>query len=235
MRALRPHPAWLAALPLLALACFDPPKIDPGPRILDDFETDTPTWTRFSPWTCAGLTGDEPSAPASAAAADGGTGSTGGVVDCTIEPPGDGDSQALFATFALADPPDGVRQHPAAEIVSQTAAGSTVDLNGFTQLVFFAILGNTPALPAGTKVYVELGCSTYPLDLYAWNLVTADLMTGDWVRVPLTLADFQVETSMHNQACLAQVDSLRFVIVPNVDDGQSASGTFQLDNIKLQN
>jgi hypothetical protein len=228
VRDRRLAPTWL--LPALALAgCFDLSKIDPGPRIVDDFEGGgAPTWTRFQPWSCDTFTGDAPAGGET----DGGA---GGSVTCTITTPGDGDAHALSADFQLVDPPDGLREHPGAELVSLTSGG-TVDLNGFTQLVLFAsLVPGTPAPPSGTQLTVEIGCSSFPLDPLASDAVTADLMTGDWVRLPLPLADFQLLNSSHNQACLAQVDSLRFTVVPALTDGQSASGTLLLDNIKLQN
>jgi hypothetical protein len=218
--------ALAVALPLAG--CFDLPKIDPGPRLVDDFAGDTPTWTRFAGWTCTTFS---PDAPATADA-DAGTPDFG-TADCSFVSPGDGDARALSVTFDVVDPPDGIRQRPAADIFTHTTSG-TVDLNAFTQLVFFATLGGSP--PVGTHLLVELGCSSLH-DPIASEVVTEDLATGDWVPVPLTLADITQSTTMHNQACLAQIDSIHFVVdfSPALNDGESASGTLQIDNIRLQN
>ena len=233
MRALAKAPCRLGLVLAGALAlagCFDLQKIDPGQRIVDDFAGPSPTWARFQAWVCDSTTGDEPGTPAG----DGGM-AMAGPVTCAPESPGDGDAYALRAEFQLTDPADGIRQHPAAEIVSQTVPGSTVDLNAFTRLDFFAILSGTPTVPAGTRVFVELGCSSFPLDPIAWDMVTADLTGGDWMPVQLPLAEFQLEMSTHNQSCLAQVDSIRFLVFPGLGDGESAAGTLQLDTIKLLN
>jgi hypothetical protein len=221
---------WPLLLALGVSACFDPQKVDPGPRVVDDCEDGDlqPSWSTFPQWKADSFTGDRPPTGPVDGGAVGGTGSL------ALEP-GDGDQHALAATFELADMPDGVRQRPGAEVVTRMMGG-TVDLTGFTQLVFDAFLEATPALPSANPLVVDLGCASFSQDpLASQAVMNVDLTSGYWVPFRLALADFQQQNTTHNQACLAQIDSLHFTILPGLADGQAASVTLHLDNIKLQN
>ena len=167
----------IAVTLLLALAlgagCFSLPKVNPGNRILDDFDEDaginTPTWSAFTGWTCG------PFVSHSQEEQDGGPGGefdggrlanpdAGQSVSCGAGPHGEGtapNNQALVATFDVVAP---IGSDPFGVVVATTTnPGTVVDLTGFTQLLFDAELYSTTVgqamLPSGTKLEVELGCS----------------------------------------------------------------------------
>jgi hypothetical protein len=224
-------------------ACFDLQQVDPGPRFIDDFEGDggLPTWNRFGAWSCRTFTGSgDPGAPPDAGAkADGGEPGEPDAGQChlAVQMPGDGDKRALRTDFELTDPPDSIRQFPAAEVVTRTTGG-TVDVSGFAQLVFSAILESAPLpitpLPSGTRFVVELGCSTFTGDPIATQTVALTL-GADWTELRLKLSDFTLKNMTRPQPCLALVDSIHFEVVPGLADGMSTGGSLFIDNISLQN
>ncbi len=240
MNRLRPTPPVLLVLSL-GVACVDLTTVQTGPRFIDDFEDGgTPTWNRLGPWKCDNFTGggrqdagaDDASVPdAGRASADAST--------CTLalETPGATSNQALKSTFTLDNPPDDVRQF-GSEIVTRTIDG-TVDLTGFSQLVFSAILESAPPpdspLPtSGAQFYAELGCSMFQSDPLASQSVPYTLGAG-WTQFRLDLAKFTLISTPHNQACLALVDSLHFAVLPGPAAGASTGGTLHIDSISLQN
>jgi hypothetical protein len=239
--------APLSVLLLLSLgaACVDLTKVDPGPRFIDDFDDGgAPSWTRFSPWTCddfVGSGGPDAGAAADAGIADSGRSDEDAAVasSChlSLESPGATDRQALKSVFTLDDPLDGVRQTLGTEIVTHTISG-TVDLTGFTQLVFSAILETAALpvspLPGSTQFQAGLGCSTFQSDPLATQDVTYVLGAG-WAQFRLSLSEFHLNDTTHNQSCLALVDSIHFIVKARLADGASTGGTLHIDNISLQN
>jgi hypothetical protein len=238
--------APLSILLLLSLgaACVDLSKVDPGPRFIDDFEDGgTPTWNRFSPWTCDNFTGGggQDAGPEDAGVADGGRASAdaAGASTCTLslEMPGDKSKQALEAGFQLDNPPHDMLQF-GTEIVTRTVNG-TVDLTGFSQLVFSAILESaapplSPLPTPGTQFVAELGCSTLQSDSLATQPVEYTLGAG-WTQFRLLLSGFTLTYMSRNQSCLALVDSIHFAVLPGTAAGASTGGTLHIDNISLQN
>jgi hypothetical protein len=238
--------APLSILLLLSLgaACVDLSKVDPGPRFIDDFEDGgTPTWNRFSPWTCDNFTGGggQDAGPEDAGVADGGRASAdaAGASTCTLslEMQGYKSKQDLKSAFMLDNPPDDVQQF-GSEIVTRTIDG-TVDLTGFSDLVFSAILESagppSSPLPAtGTQFYAELGCSTFQSDSLASQAVAYTLGAG-WTQFRLPLSGFTLTYMSRNQPCLALVDSIHFAVLPGTTAGASTGGTLHLDSISLQN
>ena len=246
-----------AALLLSALAlpaCFDLQKVDPGAFVIDDFEDAdlTPRANaQFGPWTCRPFTSAEQGTGPDAgmdggqdAGADGGqlVGADGGqspdanagqVVNCLVEPGGFKSSFALAAHFELSDPRDNVRQLGGIELFTKATA-DPVNLTGFRQFAFSIILDSgTPPLPAGSQVIVELGCSKMKLDPYADQSVTGLGLDRDWFPPALQLDSFRQLNSSSNHACLQQVDSIRFQVLPGLDDGASTGGTLQIDDVRL--
>jgi hypothetical protein len=232
-------------LPLLTIgACVNLTKVDPGPRFIDNFEDGrTPTWNRFVPWTCDEFMGtggpdagtdDAGVGDAGRPGADAATAST---CQLAIESPGSDDKHALESVFTLDAPPNGIRQSPSSEIVTHTIDG-TVDVTGFSQLVFSAILESAPLpsspLPASTKLEAGLGCSTFQSDPLATQAVDYTLNAG-WTEFRLSLSGFTLDNTSHNQSCLALVDSIHFAVIPGLADGASTGGTLHIDNISLQN
>jgi hypothetical protein len=124
------------------------------------------------------------------------------------------------------------------EIVTRTIDG-TVDVTGFSQLVFSAILesASPPASPlptSGAQFYAELGCSTFQSDPLASQSVPYTLGAG-WTQFRLDLAKFTLVYTSRNQACLSLVDSIHFAVLPGTAAGASTGGTLHLDSITLQN
>ena len=246
--------------PLLALllgpACFSLPKAEVI-RVIDDFAEDgglaQPTWNVFGPWTCGlHLDRSQTSEGGQDAGQDGGVpgDSDGGeAVSCALAlgtdqmdlviPPSTV-IHALVASFDLTTPSN-------VEVVTRTkssaigdgvdAAPMTVNLSGFSQLLFNANLVPTPPgkapLPFGTELHVELHCSSSPDPLVDQDITA--LMGGgvSWKTITLPFSDFTV--AAQREACLATVESIAFVVVPgSAPVGTKVSGTLQLDEIRLQ-
>jgi hypothetical protein len=243
---LAPIPFVPLVLALAVPACFNPPTVDPGPRVIADFDEDgglvdgaiEPTWSLFSPWTCsASRMSDQDNVNAGP---DGGprgevdagqpTGPDGGQpVSCTLGL-GDPDMLGLWATFDAVAPGKG--QKLVVEVTTQTMS-RTVDFSAFQRLLFDARLDPTAdPFPMGTELRVELGCATtkYHVDWYVplfplWNPFS-----------PL-LSAFQGTNPLMDQSCLAHVDSIGFAVLFSSPTGTSMipiAGTLRLDSIELK-
>jgi hypothetical protein len=248
-----PHPLLatlvfgaLVLLTVILPACLDLQKVDPGGRVIDNFEDGgLPTWNRFAAWQCHTFVRDA-GQDAAHGGQDGGQpadadGDPGGACQLNPETPGADDLRALRADFQLSDPPDQSRQFPGMEVVARTTSG-TVDFTGFAGFVFHAYLDSAPAsqspLPTGTQFLVQLGCSTVKDNPAASQMVGIAVAPGaSWTTFPLMLDAFLLTAteSTHNQGCLRLVDSIHFTIHPGLLDGASTAGTLHLDNISLQN
>jgi hypothetical protein len=255
MRRLTFSPIRLATI-LTALTlptCFSLPHLDPGNRVLDDFNEDahlTPTWSAFSPWVCVPFINRRQEG--SDAGQDGGLGGEfdagqlanpdgGQPVSCSVGP-GDGDkpanNQALVSTFDIVAPsgsdPFGVA------ITTTTTSGSVVDLTGFTQLLIDAELYSTTVgqamLPSGTKLEVELGCSTNVRDTAIDQSVNITTEAVGWPQIPaLPLEMFSSIPASPIQTCLATVDSISFKVqLGRATPGTPIGGTLELDNIAFK-
>jgi hypothetical protein len=243
---------WAPVVALLvAPSCYSLPKAEVI-RVIDDFAEDAgPTWNAFEPWTC-GLHVDR--SQASDAGQDGGLSSNieaGQAVDCTLGigtddtdpaiPPGT-ITRALVASFDLSTPSSVevvTRTNPVASGGSGDALAQsmTVNLTGFSQLLFNAKLIPTPPgtapLPPGTELHVELRCSSTKDPLVDQDISALIAGVTSWKMIALSLSDFTV--AAQREACLATVESIAFVVVPGyAPAGTKVSGTLQLDNIRLQ-
>jgi hypothetical protein len=233
---------WLALVwfALILPACFDLTKVDPGARIVDDFESGnlSPSWTRFTSWKCGTFTGSD-QVVGKDGGADAGGPDPDGSVSCLASEPADTGRYALRTTFELNDPL-GNNQPVGAAVVTRTTPGVTIDVTGFAQLWFSAYLESAPPLPelpSGTKFQVELGCSNNRGDPLAFQVVAMSLLAESWPLLPiqLSLDAFGLTRTTHNQDCLRQVDSIHFAVIPGLADGASTGGTLHLDDITLQN
>jgi len=236
---------WLGLIPIAPVlaACFDLQKVDPGPRVVADFENDendggpTAAWNRFGPVNCGTFMGSDQHLGQDAGTA-GTQADPDGSVTCTTERPGDGDKVALKAVFEL-NQPLGSNQPAGAAVVMRATPGSTVDVTAFQEIWFDAYLESAQQplqLPPTTMLEVELGCSTNISDPLA-SQPSGDL-GNIWPMHPLHLPldnSFRVTLTPHSQNCLDRVDSIHFTILPGLADGMSAGGTLHLDNITLQN
>jgi hypothetical protein len=227
----------LFPIALAFAACFDLQKVDPGARVIDDFEDGglVPEWQRLKAWSCdtdGGPNGGQPDA-------DGGQS-----MSCGVENGGDTDKYALRADFSLKTPLAGDQQ-PVAEVVTRTISG-TVDVTGFKRLAFSACLETSPdlslPLPSGTLFQVELGCSAIKSYPFASQTVPYLSFKVKYPDQPFQLPlDMFVATkggsTLQSQTCLGQVDSIHFTIKPELPNGMSTGGigTLHLDNITLQN
>ncbi len=243
---------------LLGASCYSLPKIEVI-RVIDDFAEDAgltqPTWNVFGPWTC-GMHVDrsQESDGGQDAGQDGRPGGdidAGQTVTCALGiglgneldvPPFPGAvTRALVATFDLSTPSEvevTTRTKPEAISGSSDAPAPalTVNLTGFSQLVFNAKLLPTPPgtapPPPGTEIHVELHCSSTKDPLLNQDIM---LTPGaqSWKTISLPLSTFTV-ASQH-EACLATVESLSFVVFPGAAPaGTEVSGELMLDDIRLQ-
>ncbi len=117
-----------------------------------------------------------------------------------------------------------------------------VDLTAFTELRFNATLvSETASLPVGTGLRVELRCA-YALmngqrvinDLLLYK--NAGVMQGVSDFQPIHLSFSEFEVASQRQTCLANVESIGFIVVPgSAQPGTKIAGTLQLDNIRFDN
>jgi hypothetical protein len=238
----------LAAL-VLGPACYNLPHVDPGPRWIDQFNRQDgsaalapPTWTVFSPWTCGTIFTGTPDA--------GQVETDGGIVDAGIDagqpttacPLGPGDStnytnppdvSGLEAPFDFSD-----SRNDFGFAVSTQATSGTVNFTGFHYLQFSAIL-TIPLmpLPSGIVFQVELGCSkNFGETVITQEVTELNINAQSWHRPPfrLDLSQFGSALVTSNGSCLSQIDTIRFVVIPGMDQPE-VIGTLSLDNISLQN
>jgi hypothetical protein len=232
-------------------ACFSLPHIDPGNRVLDDFDEDAgitqPTWSAFGGWKCEAFMGSSPGGP-DAGQNGGPSGDVdagqlanpdgGQPVSCGVGPGSGSNSQALVSSFDVVAPagaaPFGV------EITTTTKSGS-VDLTNFTQFLMDAELYSTTMgqamLPSGTNLEVDLGCSKTTLKGTPINQ-TVNIRTEalGWSPVPaLTLEMFSPKLGSLVRTCLAEVDRISFkVLLGPAAAGTQIAGTLKLDNIAFK-
>jgi hypothetical protein len=223
----------LSALTLLTLpACFSLPHVDPGNRVLDDFDEDAglvPTWSAFSEWGCTTFWQD-----AGLANPDGGQ-----PVSCDVGPGAGSKSlsnQALVATINVVAP---IGTDPfGAETTTRTRSGS-VNLSGFTHLLFdtqlyFTMVGQA-MLPSGPELKIAFGCSTN-MDLKVTPDEKADITIDarGWQQ-NISLALNPPPPSTLTQSCLSLVDSITFkVFIGSAATGTPIAGTLELDNISFR-
>jgi hypothetical protein len=258
LRAAPLTPIARALLLLLSLAlglgCFNLPKVMPGNRILDDFdEVDggledaglVPTWSAFTRWTCGSFVSG--SQEGQDGGQDGGIGGDvdagqlaspdgGPSVSCGVGPHGEGtpsSNQALVATFDVVAPTGS--DLFGLVVTTTTSPGSTVDLTGFTELLFDAELYSTTVaeamLPSGTRLEVELGCSTNRMEMTIDQSVTITTEALHWPPIP----PLPLEMFTSTPTCLAAVHSVSFkVLLGRAMAGTPIAGTLQLDNIAFK-
>lgn len=218
----------VAVLPLMlaATGCFDAHSVDPGPWVIDDFEDGdlSPSDRNFGAWSCWAL--PQPN-------------SCSAVLDS-----GDQSASSLALDFTIASPPNGSANAVLAGVQTGTAA-TPEDFSRFSEMVFSSkVVPGDPPLPNMTSFTVHLGCSTVPSDdgsvprnLYVYQKF--DVAT-DWQPVELPIAMFATPPYLptHPQggpaACLRRVDSVNFVIEPQLLVGQSATSQLDVDGISLR-
>ena len=252
-------PRLLLAAALLATpACYDLGKVNPGARWIDNFSGyPYPTWSLFQPWLCGTFAIPQP--PPDGGARDGSI-ADGGSRDAgrAEAGPDTGDGGGSPGTFCLAGPGDDVTNMnppdihglewpfdlPGGEddlgVFMQTSiamGAQPIDVTGFKDLVFSARLESTSPkqnpVPLTTELRAELGCSRNGLDSVASQAVPIEI-DHQWTlfRAPITM--FDVKTMSLSQACLAEVDSIRFVVLPGNNEAPSIGGTLSIDNVQLQ-
>jgi hypothetical protein len=214
----------LLLVALAAPACLSIPKVDPGEYVIDDFEDGglTPVAApTFGPWQCDTFSSDSPDA--------GGPPDSGQSVNCAIEQTGDHSCCSLAASFTLRAQQGGM------DVFTSVQRG-TFDAAPFKLFVFSAILELSSGFPTGTQLLVQLGCSNVPSSAapFAEQVVPDVTIGSNWLPHPLSLAMFQQGGTSNNQACLSQIDSIRFTVSPGLANGQLFSGTLHIDNVGLE-
>jgi hypothetical protein len=238
-------------------ACFSLPHVDPGNRVLDDFNEDAdlfPTWSAFGNWVCApfisrareGSDGGEDGGQDGGSSGDDAgqlaTPDGGQPVRCDVGQ-GAGDNsadQAIVSTFDVLAPSGS--DTFGVEVTTTTAnPGSVVDLTGFTQILFDAELYSTTLkqgmLPVGTLLEVEFGCSRIAKNTNVDQIANVRIEVPNWPPNPFTLSlnVFSSPSVSAIQACLGAVDSISFkVLLGRAAAGTPIAGTLKLDNIAFK-
>jgi hypothetical protein len=223
-------------LPVLAVqACFDVRHVEPGDGhfLIDDFEDGDalPSTPLFDRWVCYVYNPDAGQDPAQ-------------TVTCDLETtPGDNSTFALFAAFALHDPPNGTQDFGGGAVMTQ--ADFPVDFRGYHDLVFNMRIESSN-LPAAAFAQVLLGCNTVALEqpappgTYPITAVQNLPLNNSWLpfRLPLSRfsqPDYQMPRFTEGSAaCLAIIDSIHFEVQGQLADGQSGSGVIHIDDIHLE-
>jgi hypothetical protein len=218
----------VAILPALfgAAGCFGVHQVDHGPWVIDDFEDGNfqPADPRFGSWFCSTFN------PANQSCSFG--------LD-----PGDQSTNSLFLETTIVDPPDGTGQNGGALLT--TEADTPADFSSFAEMVFsLKVTSEDPPLPSTAVVYGQLFCNgaqaeggTMPTYIYLQQNIPFD---SDWRSVSLAMSNFGfpdyegVKVVGGATACLQQVNSITFTLVPVLPDGQSATGRLNIDDIYFQ-
>jgi hypothetical protein len=239
-------------------ACFSLPHVDPGHRVLDDFNEDAdlvPTWSAFGKWVCApfisrgregrdaGQDGGQNGGSSGDDAGQLATPDGGQPVSCGLGP-GAGTSaatnQALVWTFDVLAP-TGSDAFGVAVTTTTAKPGAVVDLTGFTQVLFDGQLYSTTLkrdmLPAGTVLEVELGCSTIVNETAVDQSANVNVEATTWPPNPISLSldMFNSGSTLPIQSCLSSVDHISFkVLLGRAAAGTPIAGTLELDNIAFK-
>ena len=222
-------------LPALVLqGCFDVHQGDPGNGrfVIDDFEDGDPlpkATPLFGQWGCYTFNPNIGQDPEQS-------------VNCDLERPGNASSYALFASFALHDPPDPGSQFGGAALA--TATDPIVDFNGYQSLVF-SLKVDFGNLPTASYAYVALDCDSVmaerpkqPGDQFQLEYRLA--ATNSWTTYSLALSKFAQPDWQNNRfangpkTCLAAIDSVNFEVQGQLEDGQSGHGFIHLDDVYLE-
>jgi hypothetical protein len=211
-------------------ACFKVTKTDPGPLIVDDFEDgiELARATEFSEWSCEMVNPTRNMQPDH-------------FVTCDPERDATGDG-VLLAEFRITDPlaqpPDGLQQHGGVAVITRTVRNTVIDLRTFTDITVDVRVG--PEL-TNARVRVELGCTAAifsdaspPLDLFLASL--PEPVTDTWTPLRFSLEeDFGPGSQPPPRIpdCMRLVDSIRIVLDAQLPDGQSASSSLRIDDLKI--
>jgi len=220
----------LASLGLAATlaGCFDVHSVDPGPLVLDDFEDGNlePADPNFTRWSCRRFNPD-----------------TSEGVTCDHDSPGYQGPYSLYLRSTVEDVPNSRMDHGGAALVTRVA-GPLVDMTRFQKITFSAKVESVEPLPAEAQLLVELGCKNARRDdntLSDASRVTQAAPFGRaWQTVPLTMRNFispsydPVHFPGGPADCLTQVDSVRFSLNAELNDGGTAQFTMWIDSIFLQ-
>jgi hypothetical protein len=215
--------ALAAALPGAA-GCFDVRSVDPGPLVIDDFDDGDlqPADPAFPPWTCFTF---------NPMRSDG--------YSCALDA-GYHSDHSLVLEATIDDPPDGIQQYGGGGLA--TFGDAPQDLSHFRELVFAVELeSGDPPLPSSTQLQIQLGCSTALADDNTMHNDLAVIQLADydstWQTKTLAMANFGTPFYLPTHiaggptACLRRIDSIQFVVQPQLPDGQSTSFTLHVDDI----
>lgn len=221
----------LIACALAAFAvpgCFDVKQVDPGPVVIDDFDDGdlASALPNFDAWDSYSFNPNNPDSHVR------------GLIAGANNTP-----FALYLDFRVDDPLDGEQQNGGAALVSKSDV--PWDINSHRALVFSAkVESGMPALPVGTQVYVELGCSTAvtedgsrPGDIYVAANVNS---SSEWTHYRIEIQNFGIPTWLDTRIvggwtqCRQHIDSIRFSVEAHLLDGQSGRGVLTLDNIYVE-
>ena len=219
---------WLAALSALFVACFDVQQValdsmGPGPLQIDDFEDgdQLPSDPAFSTWSC----GTYPGPPR---------------ISCNASAPGVGGGLAQEARFEIRDPADGVVDHPGMFLQTSHLLG-TLDLSSYERVAFSARLASDAlSLPGATRLYVRLRCDgvgTSGAQPEGYWLEAFVQVGTDWSSFSLALTEFirpNYVLSFSRSECLAAVESIGFVLHPEIPEGGGMLAILTIDEVSIQ-
>jgi len=218
---------WLTVVSLAG--CFDVHAVDPGPLVLDDFEGAEllPADPAFGVWSCRRFNPD-----------------TSEGVTCDRDTPGYQGAHSLRLSAQVTDLQNSRMDHGGAALVTRVV-GPLVDMTRFQKVTFGAkVESGEPPLPAGAQLLVELGCKNVQRDDMTWSdasrVTQAAPYNTSWQTVSLAMRNFispsydPVHFAGGPAECLVQVDSVRFALNAELDDGGSAELSLWIDSISFQ-
>lgn len=222
------HPALgvaLAGAIFGATGCFNVHGVDPGVRLIDNFDDGdfAPADPQFGPWKCNSFNPDNQED-----------------YSCGRDDGDNGVAYSLALKFTITDPQDGIQQFGGASLYTSTI--DPQDFTGFNELVFSAkLMSGVPALPSQAKLYAELWCQgastedgSVPGNLMLVQSVDYDVA---WRTFTLSMANFAPPNWIPTppgggpEACLRQVNAIWFQVNLGLPDGQSGMGQLNIDDV----
>jgi hypothetical protein len=162
-------------------------------------------------------------------------------LECTLAE-GFGSATGLSAAFSLADPPDDEQQQGV--VVIATTADRPIDLTGSSVITFAVRLTGATSFPAGAAMRLELLCSTAigenGAPLADFVVALAVPFAAEWSTLNLAISNFGPlpwkpgSLRGGTPACLRAVDGFLFVFDPGLPDGQTGTGVFSIDDVRLR-
>jgi len=222
----------VCALAPCATACFDVQELPLEPPeevarqgallLIDDFEDGDPwpSTAAFAPWRCRTYNPGPGLQP----------------VQCGSAVQGSESNHGYSLWFKLEDPPNGIPDYPGASLFAPTTAAS-FDLSPYAVIGLSAKLETDETRPPELSL---LSVAIYCDGMSDTSSSVENLapVATSWGHIALRLANFaQPDWQLDHvdpATCLTQVTSISVEVQIPLEDGQTGTGTLEVDDVYLQ-